>query len=96
VPACIGGFILAAHFDSLPEPDRTTGLHALAAVKWGATSANLLMLAGASSIAWPVGIATAAVLWRRGAEEREFAHLCHVHEELAGHPMHCNYTPAPH
>jgi hypothetical protein len=93
VPACIGGFAFAGYCETLPEPDKTQCLHTLSSVKWGATASNLLVLAGAAAAAPVVGLVAAAAVWQSGAEKREFARLCRVHEELAGHPMHCNYTP---
>lgn len=85
-------FVLIAN--QFPEPDRTVALHTQRAVWDGVGAHNLALIAGVSSTAATgVGIVVAYAIWKRGAEAREFARLCQIHEQMAGHPMKCNYTP---
>lgn len=82
--------------DRLPEPDRTTALHAQRALWDGVGAHNLALIAGASSsAATGAGIVIAIVLWERGSEEREFFRLCAIHRQLAhDESLRCIYTPS--
>jgi hypothetical protein len=94
--ACALKVPLVAAANKLPEPDRTVALHTQRAAWDGTGAHNLALLAGMSSTAAiGIGIVVAAAVWQSGAEEREFAELCKIHEQLAWHPMHCVYTPSP-
>jgi hypothetical protein len=77
------------------EPERTHSMRAIHAV-WGAASVNNVMaMIGAGTAAPVFGAFVAVGLWAAGEEEREFARLCAIHEQMAGRRLRCIYTKAP-
>lgn len=70
--------ILAVQYaKSLPEEEGKPMMQGINAAGWGAAANNLLVLAGASSVAAPIiGIAVGYALWKKGEPEREFWAIC--------------------
>jgi hypothetical protein len=67
---------------ALPREEGQPLMDAVSASSWGATANNLLMLAGASSVAPVIGIAIGYAVWKKGETEREFWHMCAVHQKI--------------
>ena len=87
----------AEYISTLPEPQRTAGLHTIEAVTLGIVANNAVqLLAGMSGVyIGPLGLVFGAVMgyrdWLAGAEEREFALQCA--QFLAQGPgRSCEYT----
>lgn len=78
---------------SLPEEEGKPMMQTITAAGWGAAANNLLVLAGASSVAAPiVGIAVGYALWKQGEPEREFWAICAA-QKKDNPQLKCNYGP---
>jgi hypothetical protein len=70
------------HAKTLPREEGQPIMDAVSASSWGAAANNLLMLAGATSVAPVIGIAVGYAVWKKGETEREFWRLCAVHKQF--------------
>jgi hypothetical protein len=69
---------------SLPEEEGRPMMQSITAAGWGAAANNLLVLAGASTIAAPVlGLAVTYALWKKGEPEREFWAICAAQKKVS-------------
>jgi hypothetical protein len=73
---------LIEHAKTLPREEGQPVIDAVSASSWGATANNLLMLAGAGTVAPVIGIAVGYAMWKKGETEREFWHMCALHQKL--------------
>jgi hypothetical protein len=70
------------HAKTLPREEGQRMVDAVSATSWGASASNLMMLAGASTVAPVIGIAVGYAVWKKGETEREFWQMCAVHQKL--------------
>ena len=67
------------HAKTLPREQAQPILDSTQAAGWGAAANNLLVLAGAGTIAPVVGLAVGYAIWKSGEDERNFWQACAVH-----------------
>lgn len=67
------------HAKTLPREQAQPILDKTEAAGWGAAANNLLVLAGAGSIAPVIGLAVGYAIWKSGEDERNFWQACAVH-----------------
>ncbi|MEJ6023569.1 hypothetical protein [Ramlibacter sp. PS4R-6] len=78
--------MMVQHAKSLPQEEGRPMMQSIEAGGWGAAANNLLVLAGASSIAAPiVGLAVGYAIWKKGEPEREFWAICTAQKKV--HPQ---------
>lgn len=65
------------YINTLPEPQRTTGLSAFNGLTWGVVASNLVTMALHSTpVGLAAGVAVGWQIWRSTADERVFAAIC--------------------
>jgi hypothetical protein len=74
---------LIEHAKHQPIAEGLPIIHGVTAASWGAAASNTLVLFGATvPISAPVGVAVWWAVWKHGADEREFWHICdHVRKQ---------------
>jgi len=77
---------------TLPKEQGQPVMDAVSASGWGAAANNLMVLAGASTVAPVIGFAIGYAVWKSGEEEREFWQACAIHKQMEPN-VKCEYRP---
>jgi hypothetical protein len=80
---------------TLPREQGQPVMDAVSASGWGAAANNMMVLAGASTVAPIIGIAIGYAVWKSGEEERGFWEACAIHKQMDPN-VKCEYRPWTH